>query len=260
MPDLELLEILLDGPLLEELGILIIRIEGWSLQLSTPPWRSVLFDGAEDATGVSVVNNFLVVDGLAESPDSLLIDTGIDDGYVGIGRVRVEGLTLRVIEVEFLISVSLSEHSTSANGGAFLGHARLHTLKVVSLSHFDIIHVSKFSIVRGQILIEPHEGVVEHLPVYLAINNTSEGDVQTSVKLEGAVLVVSNVVMVAVGGVLGAAKASLLSVHVDAPEVIHAVVDGLLVAVIAEEVRGRGEESNILSLELEDGCIKYGDG
>lgn len=55
-----------------------------------------------------------------------------------------------------------------------------------------------------------------------------------------------------------ALEALLLAVLVDAPQVVDAVGDGLLVAVVAEEVGGHGKESNVLSLQLEDGCIKYG--
>lgn len=250
---LEDLELLLDDPLVDELMVLFVCVEVWNLQLCTPPWRSVLFHGAKDTTSVSIVNNDLVVDGFAERPDFILIETHIDLGYVGIGRIRVEGLTLCVIEVKFFISVSLSEHITSADGGAFLWHARFYTLKVVSLSQFDIIHVCKLRIVRSQILIESHEGVVEHQIIHLPINNALHADVKTSVILGGAVLVVSNILMVDVGAAIGATKATLLPVHVDAPEVIHTVADGLTVAVVADEVRGYGEESNILDLKLEDG-------
>ena len=44
----------------------------------------------------------------------------------------------------------------------------------------------------------------------------------------------------------------------NAPQIINSVADSLLVAIIAEEVGGHGEESHILHLELKDGCIKYG--
>ena len=46
----------------------------------------------------------------------------------------------------------------------------------------------------------------------------------------------------------------------DAPQVLYAFADSLLVAVLAEEVWGHSKESDVLSLELENGCIKYGRG
>ena len=55
-----------------------------------------------------------------------------------------------------------------------------------------------------------------------------------------------------------ATHALLLAILVDAPQVVHTVADGLLVAVLAKEVGRQREEGNVLRLQLENGCIKYG--
>ena len=54
-----------------------------------------------------------------------------------------------------------------------------------------------------------------------------------------------------------AAESLLLAVLVDAPEVVDAFVDGLLVQVPAQHGGGHREESDVLNPQLEHGYIKY---
>ena len=75
---------------------------------------------------------------------------------------------------------------------------------------------------------------------------------------EGVVLVVSRPLFIHLQRAVRAAQALLLPILMDAPQVVHTVADGLLVAVLAKEVGCKREEGNVLRLQLENGCIKYG--
>ena len=52
---------------------------------------------------------------------------------------------------------------------------------------------------------------------------------------------------------VGTLKALLLTVLMDAPEVIDTLIDGTLVGIATEERRGKREESDILHLQFKDG-------
>jgi len=73
----------------------------------------------------------------------------------------------------------------------------------------------------------------------------------TVVDSEAAVLSVL-VLIIDVVRVLGTSKTFLLTVLVDSPEDVNTVVNGLLVAVSAEQGGGEGEKGHILSLQFEN--------
>ena len=54
---------------------------------------------------------------------------------------------------------------------------------------------------------------------------------------------------------IGTSEAFLLPVQVDSPEVVNAVLNRLLVAVLAKECGSYGKECHILQFKLEDSCI-----
>ena len=156
MPQLQPLKLQSDAVLLQELGILFIRVEGWRGQLFTPPWYTSLLEGAQDATSVRVVNDDLVVDGLAEGPDLILVEAVVHYWDIRVGRVRVERLALGVVEVQLLISVCDGQHRRCANRGTLLGHAWLQPLEVVRLLELDVIRVAQVVPIGGHVLVEPH--------------------------------------------------------------------------------------------------------
>ena len=106
MSDLESLKLKPYCVLLIELNELFIRIEGWSCKLLTPPWSMVFLEIDKCAASVRVIDHILIVDRLAESPDTFFIQAVIDHRNVGVRWVRVERLTLSVVEVKLFISVS----------------------------------------------------------------------------------------------------------------------------------------------------------
>ena len=181
----------------------------------------------------------------------------IDHRNVGVGWVRVERLTLSVVEVKLFICVSDGQQVRCADCGALLGHTCLQTLKVVSLSKLGIVHVAVFVAIFSDVVMESDHGIVIHHVVSLARYNAHHAHVKSIVELEAAVLVVPCVFIVHLRGAGSATEALLLTILVNAPQVFHSLADGLLIAVLAEEVRSQREESNILCLELEDSCIKY---
>lgn len=61
------------------------------------------------------------------------------------------------------------------------------------------------------------------------------------------------IIFIEIGGIFRATEALLLTVLVDAPQVVHTVVDSLLVAVLAENCGRGGEESDVLQSQLENG-------
>ena len=79
---------------------------------------------------------------------------------------------------------------------------------------------------------------------------------QAIVDVESSISSVSSLLFVSLGLVVGATKALLQTVLVNAPQVIYSVVDGLLVAVLAKKVWGCCKECDILCFQLENGCIK----
>ena len=114
-----------------------------------------------------------------------------------------------------------------------------------------------FVTILGNVVMEPNHSIVIHHCVSLTRNNAHHAHVKSIVDMEAAVLVVSGVISVHLLGVGGATEPLLLTILVNAPQVVHSVADGLLIAVLAEEVRSQCEESYILCLELENRCIKY---
>ena len=85
----------------------------------------MLLKCAQKAARVRVINDDLVVDGLAEGPDLILVEPVVHDGYVWVGRVRVERLALGVVEVQLLIGVRDGQHCRCANRATLLGHTWL---------------------------------------------------------------------------------------------------------------------------------------
>lgn len=151
---------------------------------------------APDATSVWIVNDVLVVDGLMEGPDVVLVVAVVDDGNVGVGRVRVEGLTLGVVEVKLLIGISDRQKCGGTHSASFLGHTGLQTLKVVRFVEPGIIHVVVLVTIVGDILVESDHWVAEHGLDYLSRDDRVERDVQTIVKLQTVVLIVSCLTLV----------------------------------------------------------------
>ena len=211
----------------------------------------------EYAASVRVVDDVLIVNRLAEGPDGILVETVVEYGNIRVGWVSVHRLALSVVEVKFLISVRNLHDCRRADGRTFLWHARLQTLEVVCLGQPDVIDRAVIVGVRGQVLIESHQRIVVHHIVLLAHDEAAEAKVETIVDGEAVVLIVPGSIFKRSMRKVCGAHALRLTILVDAPQVLYAFADSLLVAVLAEEVWGHSKECDVLSLELENGCIKY---
>ena len=235
------------GPLLEELGVFIVSVESRGCELETPPGCSTLLDGAPGVPGVRVVDHVLVIVGLAEGPWLLFVESVVDNGHVGIRRVRVEGLTLGVVEEELLISVHGGDDGRGTHGAALLGHEGLQALVVVGAVHLGVVHVVVLVGVVSERLMETGEGSVEGGAIDLAGNDALKTKVKTVVDAEATI----SSVLILIVDAAGLCRAALVLAHavlVNAPEVIDAIADGLLVAVLTEKSRSSSEEGNVLDL------------
>lgn len=106
--------------------------------------------------------------------------------------------------------------------------------------------------VLGKTLVEAREWVVELGLVDGAGDDAVHAQVNTVVDVEATIHRVVSLIKIS-SAQIGALEALLLTVLVNAPEVVYTFVDGLLVGVAAEERRGQRKESDILHLQLEDG-------
>lgn len=248
---LESLELHAVAPLLKELLVLLASEEGRCGQLETPPWSVVGLQGAPGILDVGVVDDDLVVIGLAEGPGSELVEAVVDDGHVGVRRVGVQRLTLSVVEEELLISILGRNDARGADDARVLGHDGLQALVGCRLIQPDVIHVIVLVAVVDEGLMESLERIVEHGGVHGSIDDGIHAQMKT---IEGAEGTVSHmlVLSVLVRSCLGAAETLLGAVLVNAPEVVDAIIDRLLVAVLAEQARGCGKECNVLKLQLEN--------
>ena len=61
------------------------------------------------------------------------------------------------------------------------------------------------------------------------------------------------VLAVDIRGIFGATEALLLTILVDAPQVVHTIVDGLLVRVTGGQSGCDAKECNVLEFQLENG-------
>ena len=162
MSHLNIIELHTVFELLKELGILLLLEEGRCCKLETPPWCVVLLECTPNISSVGIVDNLLVVIGLAESPGFVFVEAVIDDGTIGIGRVSIERLTLGIVEDKLLISVHHGNDARSANGTTFFGHEWLQTLEVVRLVHLGIVHVVVLVTILSERLMESLEWIVKH--------------------------------------------------------------------------------------------------
>mgnify|MGYP001626764926 CR=1 FL=1 len=99
--------------------------------------------------------------------------------------------------------------------------------------------------------MEASECIVDHRAFANTRNDAVKAQMHTVVNSEAAVLSVL-ILVIDIIRVLGTSKTFLLTVLVDSPEDINAVVNGLLVAVSTEQRGGKGEKGHILSLQFEN--------
>lgn len=92
---------------------------------------------------VRVLDHFLVVEVLREAPDVLLVETVIDGDRVWVWRMRVEGLTLKVIVLPFLVIVLQWNSSSRADNILILCLEFLNSFKVLRLVQCNVVHVAQ---------------------------------------------------------------------------------------------------------------------
>jgi len=249
---LESFEVDARRPLGEELGVLRVSVESRGCELLAPPGCGALLERGPRVPREGVVDDGLVVVGLAEGPWLLFVETVIDNGHVGVGRVRVERLTLGVEEDELLISVLGGDDGRGTHSAAFLGHEGLQALEVVVLVELLVVHVVVLVGVVSEGLMETGEGSVQDWLLNLTGNDGHFRQMEAVVDAERAIY---SVLLFIVHSVSGYRASHVLghTVLMDAPEVLDSVADGLLVAVLAENCRSSSEEKDVLKLKLENG-------
>ena len=120
----------------------------------------------------------------------------IDQRNVGVWGVRVERLTLSIIEIQLLICISDWQHRGCANCGSLFGHARLQTFKVISLVQLYIICVSQIVAILCDVLMEPNKRVVVHRIVLLTIDDAFHAHMESIIDMESIILVVSGALLI----------------------------------------------------------------
>jgi hypothetical protein len=238
------------SPLLKELLVLFLTEEGRSHEFMSPEGYMVSLNSAMEVSLVGVGNHTLIVGGHSEGPNVVFLETVVNSEHVSVGRVSVQRLTLQIVEMELLIIIVHGDDGGGTNDVFFLCGERLHTLEVVSCEQVVIIVIVLEIAVVFDVLVETGEVGVEEGARDLTSDKAVETHLKTIVDLEVAVLV--HVLMVPTGGV-GATESLLLSVLVDAPEVVNTVVLGLAVVVMGVKGRHNTPEENVLRLQLKHG-------
>ena len=220
----QVLELKSRGPLSEELGILLLLEPSGCSELLTPPWRVCLPEGAPHVLDIWIVDDLLIVVGLAEGPDVVLIETVVERGRIRIRRVRVERLTLGVVPNELLISIGGWDDRGGTHSAALFRHEWLQTLRIISVVQLDVIHVVQLHWVVDDRLVETREWVVQADVHPVTLSDGTHAQMETVVNLESSVLHVL-ILAVDIRSIFGTSEALLLTVLVDAPQVVHTIVD-----------------------------------
>ena len=201
-------------PVAQELKVLLFAEEGRGHELVAPERHVVFGQSAFGVLLVVVADHILVVGGQLERPNVVFFEAVVDGEHVGVRGVRVERLTLEVVEAEELIIVMVGNDWRCADNVLFLCRQELHTLEVVGFKQVVIIDVVlEVAVILG-VFVEAREVGVEEGAGYLASDQSVEAHLETIVDLEVLVLMHAFVVP---SGAVSAAQTSLLSVLMDAP-------------------------------------------
>ena len=246
--DLEDLETAAGSPLTVEGVELLLLEEGWSEELLTPVRSINVLGCVPRAQKVFIFKNLLVVAGTVEGPNLSLIKAMIDERHVGIRGVSVEGLTLHVVEVQFHIVILSWDHRRISNNCAFFGFEGLQALPIVILHEANIINIVMEIRVLLDALVEPLEGVIKVWLLNYTMYDGIESQLHTVVDL---CVIILHLVVVDARLVVCAIETLVHAVHMDAPQVIDALVDLLVVSKFACKGWGQEPEQHVLQLQLE---------
>ena len=203
-------------PLLKELPVLLLGEEDWCLELLTPPGCVVQLHGLPRVFDEGVADHLLVEVGLTPGPGSELIQTVIDEGHVGVGRITVERLTLDIVKYQLFVIVLRRGQRRGTNGAAILWLRRLDSVVVVRLVHVYVVDIAVVMTVVNQGLMESLEGVIEHGLVNDTRYEAIHADMETGVGPEGTITHMRTL-LVETGLCRSAAKALLHAILVDLP-------------------------------------------
>jgi len=236
--ELQLLKSKTSLPLFHVLSELFILVEGRGNELLSPERYMRCARSTVNVVYIGVINSHLVEPSQTERPHIVFLQTVVNSGIVGVRGVGVEGLSLDVVELEELIIVVHRDGVGDSDHVLLVRLVRLQTLVVIHLVEGDVIHILEDGGVVHNVIIETGEGVLKDGADTGSVNELLHADVETGIELVVRVLVMLAAVVNASGSV-GASHSGVLTVPVDAPEVVHAAVDLFVVRKSGED--GRGE-------------------
>ena len=120
-----------------------------------------VFGCRPEVSRVLVLDDLLVVAGEVEGPDLEFIEAVVNHGHVSVWRIRVNRLTLHVVEVQLHVVVLRRNHWCLACSRALLRVKWLQALPVVIFSETHIIDVVVEVRVLLDRLVEPLEWIVQ---------------------------------------------------------------------------------------------------
>lgn len=174
----------------------------------------------------------------------------VNEWGVGIRGVGVNGLTLHVIEEEFHIVILSRDDWSITSSGAVLSIEGLQTFPVVVLHKVNIINiVVEFGILLDA-LMESLEWVIKIRLLSETVNNGVKTHVNSVVDLSCVVL---QLIVVDAMILESAIKTLINAVHVNFPQVVNALVNVAVEAVLAGNGGGEEPEEDVLCLQLEYG-------
>jgi len=236
--ELQLLKSKTGLPLFHVLSELLILVEGRGNELLSPERYVRCTRSTVNVVNIGVIYSHLVEPSQTERPHIVFFKTVVNSGIIGVRGVGVKGLSLDVVELEELIIIVLRDGVADSNNVLGARLVRLQTLVVIHLVEGDVIHILEDGGVVHNVIIETGEGVLKDGADTGSVNELLHADVETGIELVVRVLVMLAAVVNASGSV-GASHSGVLTVPVDAPEVVHAAVDLFVVRKSGED--GRGE-------------------
>ena len=231
--------------LCHELLVFFLLVEGRRGEFKTPMRSVGLREGSLWIIGPPVVDVDLVVESLVEGPGVLFVKAMVNYGQVGIGRIREKGLSLEVIVNILLVCVRSQNLGGRSNCGSSLGHEHLLTLDVLRLVKLVVggrLHTIRILL---QVFVETHKVVVEEGLVLDAVNDGVHPNRHAVEVGESAV----SVVVFHVGSharlMQGIAHVSSFAILVNSPQIVHALVNRLVVRVAQRKGGGQKPETHI---------------
>lgn len=134
-------------------------------------------------SAIGISNCVLIEPCCAESPDSFLVKSMINNGLISIRRIGIDAFSLIVIEIQFLVVILSRDHWGVTNSCAFFGFKLLESFPIIVFYKTDIIYIFKKSRVILNALMESLERIIEIWRINKSTDNGIHAEVEASIHL-----------------------------------------------------------------------------